>query len=91
MLKNGIPVAIVGEPNVEITLLNALLNDNRAIVSEIAGTTRDTIEDEIIEGLSFRFIDMLVFEILKTLLKLLVLKRLLRRLIKLKWYYIFLT
>ena len=59
VLKNGIPVAIVGEPNVgKSTLLNALLNDNRAIVSEIAGTTRDTIEDEIIiEGLSFLFID----------------------------------
>ena len=59
VLKNGIPVAIVGEPNVgKSTLLNALLNDNRAIVSEIAGTTRDTIEDEIIiEGMSFRFID----------------------------------
>ena len=58
-MKNGIPVAIVGEPNVgKSTLLNALLNENRAIVSEIAGTTRDTIEDEIIiEGMSFRFID----------------------------------
>ncbi len=59
VLKNGIPVAIVGEPNVgKSTLLNALLNENRAIVSEIAGTTRDTVEDEIIiEGISFRFID----------------------------------
>ena len=59
VLKNGIPVAIVGEPNVgKSTLLNALLNENRAIVSEIAGTTRDTVEDEIIiEGMSFRFID----------------------------------
>ena len=59
VLKNGIPVAIVGEPNVgKSTLLNALLNENRAIVSEIAGTTRDTIEDEIIiEGMCFRFID----------------------------------
>ena len=59
VLKNGIPVAIVGEPNVgKSTLLNALLNDDRAIVSEIAGTTRDTIEDEIIiEGMCFRFID----------------------------------
>ena len=59
VLKNGIPVAIVGQPNVgKSTLLNALLNDNRAIVSEIAGTTRDTIEDEIIiDGMSFRFID----------------------------------
>ena len=58
-MKNGIPVAIVGEPNVgKSTLLNALLNDDRAIVSEIAGTTRDTIEDEIIiEGMCFRFID----------------------------------
>jgi tRNA modification GTPase len=59
VIKNGIPVAIVGEPNVgKSTLLNALLNEERAIVSEIAGTTRDTIEDElVIEGLSFRFID----------------------------------
>jgi len=59
VLKNGIPVAIVGEPNVgKSTLLNAILNEERAIVSEIAGTTRDTVEDEIvIEGMSFRFID----------------------------------
>lgn len=59
VIKNGIPVAIVGEPNVgKSTLLNALLNEERAIVSEIAGTTRDTIEDEIvINGIGFRFID----------------------------------
>jgi tRNA modification GTPase len=59
VIKNGIPVAIVGEPNVgKSTLLNALLNEERAIVSEIAGTTRDTIEDELtIEGIGFRFID----------------------------------
>ena len=59
VIKNGIPVAIVGEPNVgKSTLLNALLNEDRAIVSEIAGTTRDTIEDEIsIGGFGFRFID----------------------------------
>jgi len=59
VIKNGIPVAIVGEPNVgKSTLLNALLNEERAIVSEIAGTTRDTVEDEIsIGGINFRFID----------------------------------
>lgn len=59
VIKNGIPVAIVGEPNVgKSTLLNALLNEERAIVSDIAGTTRDTVEDEmIIDGVSYRFID----------------------------------
>ena len=59
VIKNGIPVAIVGEPNVgKSTLLNALLNEERAIVSEIAGTTRDTIEDElVIGGIGFRLID----------------------------------
>lgn len=58
-IKNGVPVAIVGEPNVgKSTLLNALLNEERAIVSSIAGTTRDTIEDEVnLNGISFRFID----------------------------------
>lgn len=59
VIKNGIPVAIVGEPNVgKSTLLNALLNEERAIVSDIAGTTRDTVEDQIsINGINFRFID----------------------------------
>ena len=59
VLKNGIPVAIIGEPNVgKSTLLNALLNEEKAIVSHIAGTTRDAIEDEIIiDGVSYRFID----------------------------------
>ncbi len=58
-MKNGIPIAIIGEPNVgKSTLLNALLNEEKAIVSDIAGTTRDAIEDElIIEGVAFRFID----------------------------------
>jgi tRNA modification GTPase len=58
-MKNGIPVAIIGEPNVgKSTLLNTLLNEEKAIVSEIAGTTRDAIEDElIINGVAFRFID----------------------------------
>jgi tRNA modification GTPase len=55
-IKNGIPVAIVGKPNAgKSTLLNTLLNDERAIVSEIAGTTRDTIEEILtIEGIQFR-------------------------------------
>ncbi len=59
VIKSGIPIAIVGEPNVgKSTLLNALLNEDKAIVSDIAGTTRDAIEDEInIEGIRFRLID----------------------------------
>jgi tRNA modification GTPase len=59
VMKNGVPVVIAGKPNVgKSTLLNTLLNEERAIVSEIAGTTRDTVEDEmIIGGLRFRFID----------------------------------
>ena len=58
-LKNGIPVAIIGKTNVgKSTLLNKLLKDERAIVSDIHGTTRDTIEDTIdIQGITFRFID----------------------------------
>ncbi len=58
-LKNGVPVAIIGAPNAgKSTLLNALLNEERAIVSDIAGTTRDTIEDHItLEGIRFNFID----------------------------------
>lgn len=59
VIKKGVPVAIIGKPNAgKSSLLNALLNDNRAIVSSIAGTTRDTIEDTLtIEGIQFRFID----------------------------------
>lgn len=59
VIKKGVPVVIAGKPNVgKSTLLNALLNEERAIVSDIAGTTRDTIEDEItIQGIQFRFID----------------------------------
>ena len=58
-IKNGIPVTILGAPNVgKSTLLNCLLNEDKAIVSDIAGTTRDAIEDTlIIEGYNFRFID----------------------------------
>ncbi|MEO0553626.1 MAG: tRNA uridine-5-carboxymethylaminomethyl(34) synthesis GTPase MnmE [Bacteroidota bacterium] len=59
VIKNGVPTVIAGKPNAgKSTLLNALLNEERAIVSDIAGTTRDVIEDEInIEGINFRFID----------------------------------
>jgi tRNA modification GTPase len=59
VIKHGIPVAIVGKPNAgKSTLLNVLLEDDRAIVSDIPGTTRDVIEDEmVIEGVLFRFID----------------------------------
>ena len=59
VIKNGVPISIIGAPNVgKSTLLNALLNEDKAIVSNIAGTTRDAIEDElIIEGVKFRFID----------------------------------
>jgi len=59
VIKNGVPVAIVGSPNAgKSTLLNTLLNEEKAIVSDIAGTTRDVIEDTIIlNGIEFRFID----------------------------------
>lgn len=58
-IKQGVPVAIIGKPNVgKSTLLNTLLNEERAIVSDIAGTTRDTIEEAInLDGITFRFID----------------------------------
>ncbi|MBX2957980.1 MAG: tRNA uridine-5-carboxymethylaminomethyl(34) synthesis GTPase MnmE [Cyclobacteriaceae bacterium] len=59
VIKNGVPTVIAGKPNAgKSTLLNILLNEERAIVSEIAGTTRDAIEDEIVlGGINFRFID----------------------------------
>lgn len=59
VIKNGVSVAIIGRPNAgKSTLLNALLNEERAIVSEIAGTTRDTIEETInINGILFRLVD----------------------------------
>ncbi|MCC5921251.1 MAG: tRNA uridine-5-carboxymethylaminomethyl(34) synthesis GTPase MnmE [Cyclobacteriaceae bacterium] len=59
VIKNGIPTVIAGKPNAgKSTLLNALLNEEKAIVSDIPGTTRDFIEDElIIEGIAFRFVD----------------------------------
>ena len=58
-LKNGVPVAIIGAPNVgKSTLLNTLLHEDRAIVSDVQGTTRDLVEDVIqIQGITFRFID----------------------------------
>ncbi|MEO9484689.1 MAG: tRNA uridine-5-carboxymethylaminomethyl(34) synthesis GTPase MnmE [Ekhidna sp.] len=59
VLKNGVPTVIAGKPNAgKSTLLNALLNEEKAIVSDVAGTTRDFIEDQIyLDGIAFRFID----------------------------------
>lgn len=59
VIKNGVPTVIAGKPNAgKSTLLNALLNEEKAIVSDVAGTTRDFIEDQIyIDGIAFRFID----------------------------------
>ena len=59
VIKKGVPIAIVGPPNAgKSTLLNCLLNEDKAIISDIAGTTRDSIEDEItLDGICFRFID----------------------------------
>ena len=59
VIKKGVPIAIIGPPNAgKSTLLNALLEEDKAIISSIAGTTRDSIEDEItIDGIGFRFID----------------------------------
>ena len=59
VIKNGVPVAIAGKPNAgKSSLLNALLNEDRAIVSSIPGTTRDAVEDTLtIDGIHFRFID----------------------------------
>jgi len=59
VIKNGVPIAIVGAPNSgKSTLLNTILNEDKAIVSDIAGTTRDVIEDEIIiDGVAYRFMD----------------------------------
>jgi tRNA modification GTPase len=59
VIKNGIPVVIVGKPNAgKSTLLNTLLNEEKAIVSEIPGTTRDFIEDEVVwNGVAYRFVD----------------------------------
>ncbi len=59
VIKNGVPTVIAGKPNVgKSTLLNALLNEEKAIVSDIPGTTRDVIEDEmVLGGINFRFID----------------------------------
>ena len=65
VIKNGIPVVIAGEPNSgKSTLLNSLLNEERAIVSPIPGTTRDTVEDQInLNGVICRFIDLSLIHI----------------------------
>jgi len=76
-IKNGVPVVIIGRPNVgKSTLLNALLNEDRAIVSEIEGTTRDTIEDTLnMNGITFRFIDTAGLRVTKEKVELLGIKK----------------
>jgi tRNA modification GTPase len=88
-IKNGVPISIVGAPNVgKSTLLNALLNEDKAIVSAIAGTTRDAIEDElIIEGLNSALLIRQAFAKRMIPLNLLVLKKLLRKWPNLKLFY----
>lgn len=89
VIKNGIPVAIVGEPNVgKSTLLNALLNEEKAIVSHIAGTTRDAIEDELtIGGIGFRFIDTAGIRDTKDVVESIGIKKTFEKLINLKWLF----
>ena len=86
-IKNGIPVAIIGRPNAgKSSLLNLLLNDDRAIVSDIAGTTRDTVEEVLnIEGLPFRFIDTAGIRSTEDTIEKIGIEKALKRLKKPKW------
>ena len=85
-IKKGIPIAIIGPPNSgKSTLLNKILNEEKAIVSEIKGTTRDTIEETfVIEGFEFRFIDTTKFVIQEIKLKKLEFKKHIKKLKKLQ-------
>ena len=91
VIKSGIPISIVGAPNVgKSTLLNALLNEDKAIVSDIAGTTRDAIEDEItIEGIKFRFIDTAGIRTTEDTIESIGIKKHLKKLLNRKLYCIY--
>jgi tRNA modification GTPase len=89
VIKNGIPVCKANQ-TWENQLLNALLNEERAIVSEIAGTTRDTIEDELVRRHRLSFIDTAGIRETKDVVESIGIKKTSRKSNKHKWFYIYL-